>query len=234
MSTATFNGGGRTRALQVRRSANARRMRLSVDPRDGSVRLTLPRRAGLRQALAWVEERRSWVEAELDRLEPPRVFGPGATFLLEGVPCRIEWQPDASRTIHREPGRILLGGPAEMVAARVLRWLRREALTVLERETRELAEREAIEVARVSVGDPRARWGSCSSEGDIRYSWRLILMPPEVRHAIVAHEVAHRLHMDHSPAFHDAVARLHGRDPSHARRWLRANAAEIHWLGRDQ
>lgn len=232
LSTASFSGGGRTRELQVRRSANAVRMRLSVDPRDGSVRLTLPRRAGLRQALAWVEERRAWVEAELARLEPPRSLGPGQLFLLEGAPCRIDWQADRSRAIRREPGRVLLGGPAEMVEARLLRWLRAEALAVLDQETRAVAAQEGISIARVSVGDPRARWGSCSSDGDIRYSWRLILMPPEVRHAIVAHEVAHRLHMDHSPDFHAAVARLHGGDPGHARRWLRAHGKEIHWLGR--
>ena len=85
----------------------------------------------------------------------------------------------------------------------------------------------------MSIGDPRARWGSCSANGDIRYSWRLILAPPDVLEATVAHEVAHRLHMDHSPAFHAAVRRLLGRDPSAERAWLRAHGRELYWLGRD-
>jgi predicted metal-dependent hydrolase len=90
-----------------------------------------------------------------------------------------------------------------------------------------------VTVGRVSIGDPRARWGSCSASGDIRYSWRLILAPKEVREATVAHEVAHRLHMDHSPAFHAAVVKLLGRDPAPENRWLRAHGAALYWLGRD-
>ena len=81
---------------------------------------------------------------------------------------------------------------------------------------------------RVGVGDPRSRWGSCASSGAIRYSWRLILAPPDVRRATVAHELAHLLHMDHSAAFHAAHARILGADPRPARAWLRANGAGLH------
>ena len=91
--------------------------------------------------------------------------------------------------------------------------------------------RAGVTVARVRVGDARTRWGSCSSSGDIAYSWRLILMPVAVRHAIVAHEVAHRLHMHHGPAFHDAVERLLGHDPKAERAWLKAHGAEMHRFG---
>ena len=233
LSIAPFEGGGRQRELLVRRSATARRMRLSIDPRDGCVRLTLPSRAGIRHALAWVEERRDWVEAELARLAPPKRLAPGLHVPVEDEPHLIEWQREAARMIRREPGRLVVGGPEELVPGRILRWLRQEARELLDRETRELAAVAGVTIGTVSVGDQRARWGSCTSSGDIRYSWRLILMPPDVRRAIVAHEVAHRLHMDHGPHFHAAVARLHGRDPAHARRWLRAHGSGLHALGRD-
>lgn len=232
MSTVKFEGGGRARELQIRRSATARRMRLSVDPRDGCVKLVLPRRAALRHALAWVEERRDWVEAELARIEPPSLLAPGATIPVEGEAHLVEWRADAPRRVTRTPGLLLVGGPAEMLPGRLLRWLRDLARETLDRETREIAGVAGVTIGTVSVGDPRARWGSCSSVGDIRYSWRLILMPPEVRRAIVAHEVAHRLHMDHSAEFHAVVARLHGRDPAHARRWLRAHGTSVHRVGR--
>jgi predicted metal-dependent hydrolase len=84
----------------------------------------------------------------------------------------------------------------------------------------------------VAVGDPKGRWGSCAASGVIRYSWRLILAPPEVRRATVAHEVAHRVHMNHSAAFHAVVRELYGREPSHERAWLRANAMRLHSFGR--
>jgi predicted metal-dependent hydrolase len=119
------------------------------------------------------------------------------------------------------------------MASRLLRWMRAEAKAVLDAETRAIAGAANIEVAEVSVGDPRARWGSCSSNGNIRYSWRLILMPDHVRRSIVAHEVAHRVHMDHSRAFHRLEAELFGADPRTARAWLRAHGARLHWFGRD-
>ncbi|WP_294296983.1 M48 family metallopeptidase, partial [uncultured Sphingomonas sp.] len=89
-----------------------------------------------------------------------------------------------------------------------------------------------VTVSAVGVGDTRSRWGSCASTGAIRYSWRLILAPPAVRRATVAHEVAHRVHMNHSPAFHALVADLYGRDPTPERRWLKTNGAALHWFGR--
>lgn len=206
-------------------------MRLAVDPRDGAVRLTLPRRAGLRQAIAWAESQRAWIEAAMEALPAPQPFGPGAIVPFEGQALTLEWAP-GPRTVRIEGDRLLVGGPEAMVVGRALRWMRAEAARRLEEETRAFAAKAGVTIARVRVGDPRTRWGSCSSSGDIAYSWRLILMPPAVREATVAHEVAHRLHMNHGPEFHAAVADLLGREPKAERAWLRANAARIHGVGR--
>jgi predicted metal-dependent hydrolase len=110
--------------------------------------------------------------------------------------------------------------------------LRAEALKLLSAETAEFAARAGVRVARVSIGDPRARWGSCASSGAIRYSWRLAMAPGFVRRATVAHEVAHRVHMHHGPDFHALVAQLLGADPAAARAWLRAHGSALHWVGR--
>jgi len=84
----------------------------------------------------------------------------------------------------------------------------------------------------VTIGDPKGRWGSCASSGAIRYSWRLILAPGWVRRATVAHEVAHRVHMNHAPVFHALVAELLEDHPTPARAWLRTHGAALHWFGR--
>jgi predicted metal-dependent hydrolase len=207
-------------------------MRLAVDPRDGAVKLTLPARANLRSALAWVEEKRGWIEATIAALPPPERLAHGAIVPFEGRDHRLFWDIDAPRRINVEGDLILVGGPAELVGQRLLRWLRAEALRVLTSETADYTRAAGLSPGRIGIGDPRTRWGSCTSSGDIRYNWRLILAPPEVRRATVAHEVAHRLHMDHSPAFHAAVARLYGRDPKPERAWLKANGARLHAFGR--
>jgi predicted metal-dependent hydrolase len=229
----SFSGGGRTRALTVVRRASVRGMKLSVDPRDATVRLTLGMRAALKPALGWAAGKRSWVESELARLPQPRLIVPGMRFELAGAAVQIDWRADRPRRVTLDGEILSVGGPRDQLAARVLRFLRSHALTILEAETRDLAAAHGINVSRVGVGDPRGRWGSCASSGDIRYSWRLILAPDEVRRATVAHEVAHRIHMDHGRAFHDLVARLHGKDPASARRWLRTHGTALHWFGRD-
>ncbi|MBW8744536.1 MAG: M48 family metallopeptidase [Sphingomonas sp.] len=207
-------------------------MRLAVDPRDGAVKLTLPRRAALAPALKWAESQRAWVERALAKLPAEETLGPGSVIPFAGGELQVEWRTGGSRTVKREGDRLIVGGPEEMVKARVLRWLRAEAARTLEAETRAVAARAGVTVGRVRVGDPRSRWGSCSSSGDIAYSWRLILMPPAVREATVVHEVAHRLHMHHGPEFHEEVERLLGRAPKAERAWLKAHGAAMHRVGR--
>ena len=208
-------------------------MRLSVDPRNGEVRLILPKRAALKPALAWVEGQRGWIETALAALPSTHPILPGEEIPFEGGLLTVDWDAGRSRTVRREGNRLVLGGPEEMVSPRILRWLRAQAAVALERETRDYAEKAGVTVARVTIGDPRARWGSCSASGDIRYSWRLILAPPAVREATIAHEVAHRLHMHHGPEFHAAVEKLLGRNPAAEREWLRVNGSALYWLGRD-
>jgi predicted metal-dependent hydrolase len=228
-----FSGGGRERMLTVVRRRGAKSMRLSIDPRDASVRLSLPLRAPLRPAISWAAGKRAWIEAELAKMPQAQPIVPGMTFLLAGQNVMLDWSPAHPRSPHLLGDTLRVGGPREQLSGRILRYLKRESLSVLDAETRALAERHDIAIGKIGVGDPRSRWGSCASSGDIRYSWRLILAPDFVRQATVAHEVAHRVHMDHSPAFHAAVAKLLGSDPRPARDWLRAYGTTLHWFGRD-
>lgn len=218
--------------LDVVRSARARRVRLSVDPRSGRIRLTVPVRASVNKALAWAEEQRGWIENQQAKLPRSCPFEPGGRVPYGDESLEIVWPAHAARTVKRVGDALHIGGPREGMERRLENWLRREALRILSAETAEYAEKAGVKVTRVAVGDPRARWGSCASSGAIRYSWRLILAPAFVRRATVAHEVAHRVHMDHSPAFHAVVARIFGEDPTPARAWLRAHGSGLHWIGK--
>ncbi len=262
-SELVFTGGGRAQPLVIIRRRCAKGMRLSIDPRDASVRLSLPLRAPLRPALAWAAGKRAWIEAELAKMPSGEPILPGMRLIVGGEDVVLDWAAGhprmpvlAPNTVRAEPVEALsffsdnvqrkdspstgsgqtvlltVGGPIEQMPARVVRFLKRHALETLTRETLELAAAHNITVAKVGVGDPKSRWGSCASSGDIRYSWRLILAPSHVRRATVAHEVAHRVHMNHSREFHALVTELNGTDPAPARRWLRANGTALHWFGR--
>lgn len=218
--------------IDVVRHPRARGYRLRLDPRTGQAKLTIPKRARLQDALAWAHGQQEWLDRQRAQLPEPLPFVPGCRVPLGDEMLEIAWAEGGPRSPRRTGDTLLFGGPAESLAARVERWLRREALRVLSAETMEFAAKAGVMVSRVAVGDPRGRWGSCSSSGAIRYSWRLILAPAFVRRATVAHEVAHRVHMDHSPRFHRLVHQLLGEDPRPARDWLRGQGVRLHWYGR--
>ena len=216
--------------LTLKPNKRARRLRLRVDPRSRSLTLTGPPGVSRRRALEWAAGHADWAAQSIGAIADSVAIVPGVALPLFGEPHRIEWVGGV-RGVMRDQGRLAVGGPAEGLEGRVLRWLRAEALTLLTRETEEFAVKAAVTVSSVSIGDPRSRWGSCASDGRIRYSWRLIMAPDFVRRATVAHEVAHRLHMDHSPRFHAVVRKLLGEDPTPARTWLRREGGALHRIG---
>jgi predicted metal-dependent hydrolase len=95
-----------------------------------------------------------------------------------------------------------------------------------------MAARAGVTIAGFSVGDTRARGGSCSVAGDIRYSWRLILAPPAARRYVVAHEVAHIRHLNHGPQFKALERELFGDDAEAARLLLRRVGGRLKRIGR--
>jgi predicted metal-dependent hydrolase len=232
MNNPQFRGGVHNRALTVLRSPRARQMRLVVDPRDGSIRLTLPRRAQIDHGLRWAETKRGWIEAQLARLPVATPIINGMRLEMAGETLVLNWSEHHPRKPVRHDGGLQIGGPAERLEARLLRWLKDEARALFDLETQEFAEKIGVSVPPIGIGDPVSRWGSCASSGQIRYSWRLILAPSFVRRATVAHEVAHRVHMNHGAAFHALVQTILGEDPTPARKWLRSNGSALHWFGR--
>jgi predicted metal-dependent hydrolase len=227
-SELSFEANGRRAALKLNVSARARVMRLRVDRRTGEIVLTIPSRASRRKALEWASGHRDWIEQQLREVQAAERIEAGAVVPLHGEPHRVEWSAELGRTVAACDGRLLVGGPPENLEARVVRWLKREALALLSTESAEFAAMAGVTVSRVGIGDPVSRWGSCSASGAIRYSWRLVLAPGYVRRATVAHEIAHRVHMHHGPDFHALVERLVGADARRSRLWLRRHGAGLH------
>lgn len=206
---------------------NARRMRLRFDEREQLLKLTHPR--GVRQstALAWAATQRPWVEEQVERALPPEPLLPGASIPVAGKDVELVWDERSRRTPVLAGGKLVCGGPLDGFPRRVELFLRRLALDILSRETAELAERAGLRAVSVRIGDARTRWGSCSSKGAVRYSWRLILAPPEARRFVVAHEVAHLKHLDHGKRFKALERELFDGDVTAAEFLLRESAPRL-------
>jgi predicted metal-dependent hydrolase len=214
--------------VRVVQHAQSRRYRLVFDGARGELRLTVPRRTNMRAALKWAGEQQAWLAEQVGKAAQPVLVGPGASVPFRGIDRHIDWTPTAPRAIALGDDALRVGGPAESVGRRIERWLKGQALALMECESREIAAAAGLSVGRVGVGDPRSRWGSCAANGDLRYSWRLVMAPEHVRRATVAHEVAHLRHMDHGPAFHALVDELHDGDVAAARGWLRREGRGLH------
>jgi predicted metal-dependent hydrolase len=218
--------------VEIRGVRGARRMRLRLDEKRGVLKLTGPWRMNRKAALDWAAEQHEWVAAQLGAMLPPEPFVPGATIPLEGKDVRLEWSAAASRSPKLDDDRLTCGGPQDGFARRIESFLKRRALEILSEETAEFAKRAEVTLRAVAVGDADTRWGSCSSSGRIRYSWRLILAPPEVRRYVVAHEVAHLVHMDHGPKFKALERQLFEGDADGARLLLRSIGGRLKRIGR--
>ena len=218
--------------LTVRVHPRARRLKLRFDDKHGGLLLTVPPRTSRRAALAWAESQRDWVAAQLTRQPAAQPLAPGALIPFDGEDVRLEWGETVGRSVRRVGNILVSGGPREGFERRIDAWLKARARDALSLETAEIAAAAGVTVRAVSIGDADSRWGSCSAAGAIRYSWRLILAPPHVRRFVVAHEVAHRLHMDHSPAFKAAEARLYGGPVASARLLLRRLSPVLRRVGR--
>lgn len=218
--------------VEIRGIRGARRLRLRLDERRRLLKLTGPLRMNRSKALAWAAEQSAWVRAQIAGIPPGEPFVPGALIPIEGADVRLEWAEREPRAPRLEHGRLVCGGPLEGFDRRIELFLKRRALQTLSRETAEIAGNAGVKLRSVAVGDAQTRWGSCSSEGRIRYSWRLILAPPEARLYVVAHEVAHLVHLDHGPEFRALEKRLFGRDVRAARALLRGCGQRLKRIGR--
>jgi predicted metal-dependent hydrolase len=218
--------------IEIRPIRSARRLRLRYDDVRGILKLTCPVRTSRRAALAWALDQRDWIETQLARSLPGEPFVPGAVIPIEGRETRLVWARSALRTPKLIAGELHCGGPEAGFERRIATYLKRSAVEAMSREAADFAAAAGAAVTSVSIGDAATRWGSCTSEGRIRLSWRLILAPPAVRRFVVAHEVAHLVHLNHGPAFKALEARLFGPGLAEAKADLRRIGPRLRRLGR--
>ncbi|WP_299838639.1 M48 family metallopeptidase [uncultured Jannaschia sp.] len=210
--------------VQLRRSARARRISLRVGRSDGRVTLTLPQGMSERQASAFVRDQAAWVRRAVAAVPARRVVRVGGSVPLLGRDVPVV---AGSGRAARHLGATIAVADDVQAGRRVQALLLSLARTHLAAAVDRHAETVGRPPAKLSLRDTRSRWGSCSSRGALMFSWRLVMAPPEVLDYVAAHEVAHLLHMDHSPRFWTAVERL---VPDYAvhRAWLRTDGAALH------
>lgn len=197
--------------LNLRISPRAKRMALRLDSRTGKIHLVLPPRASLRKGLEFAREHQDWITRHAAEAPAPVTLGNGSILPVLGQDrvIRVSYDENLKRTsISLTENEIIVSTNKEDPTGRIVRHLKdyaREEITRLSRE-------KALKINRapraIRIGDTKSRWGSCSQEGNLSFSWRLVLAPQAAFDYVVAHEVAHLAHMDHGKAFWALCAEL--------------------------
>jgi predicted metal-dependent hydrolase len=210
--------------VAIRRAPRARRFSLRLNGRTGGPELVLPQRAPLKPALEFAAAQTKWLERHLERIVPPQKLAPGMILPLGGIPHRIEHRADLRGIALDEAACVLLvGGHSDHAPRRLRDFLAKRARAAITPLVHEKAERIGKRIAYLGVRDNRSRWGSCSSDGRLSFTWHLALTPEPVIDYLAAHEVAHLKEMNHSTRFWRLCRELTQGDMEHARAWLKAH-----------
>ena len=211
--------------VTLRRSARARRYSLRVSGLDGRVTLTLPARGSVDEALDFAHARAGWIRRALEGQGAATPVGIGTQLPFEGRLLAVT--ASAVRAPRAESAALLVPANATTVGMRVETFLKATARSRLTAASHRHASALGRSLGRITLRDTRSRWGSCSHKGDLMFSWRLVMAPPEVLDYVAAHEVAHLEEMNHSPAFWAVVAHLCP-EYRRLRRWLRSEGGALH------
>ncbi len=212
--------------LTVRLSARARRMKVRVEA-TRALTLILPSGVHPAEGIAFLKKEQDWILDKLGAVAPPVLFEPGAILPIFGKDHVIMHTPGKRGTVVRQDGKIQVCGDRAHLPRRFKDWAYKEIRQALTERVDAHTDHLKVRRGRLSIRDQKSRWGSCSSTGNLNFSWRLIFMPEEVVDYVAAHEVAHLVHLDHSPAFWRVTRSLcpHMKE---AQAWLKKNGASVH------
>ena len=219
----------------IRRSPQAKRYTLRVKTATREAVVTMPTSGSMATAKDFAARHGGWLATRFQKMPKLVSFTPGAFIPLRGVPHRLEHRPDARGTAWQETSVegvsvIAVAGDASFLARRVRDFLKREARKDIEVAVRHHADALGVKIKRVSIKDTVSRWGSCAADGTLSFSWRMILAPPFVLDYLAAHEVAHRVEMNHSTRYWKVVESIFP-DFETAEAWLKRHGAELHRWG---
>lgn len=215
--------------LRVRRHARARRLILRIDEDTGGAMVTIPTRTPIRDGIEMARRKSAWIAAQLKRRVQPIAFGPGVELPFLGTPHIVHHKP-GGRGVVRDGDDIFVSGRPEHLARRLADWLKAQARAEITTRAHDKARQIDKRISRITVRDTRSRWGSCGVEGQLNFSWRLVLAPAFVLDYVVAHEVAHLAHHNHGADFWHLTESLTER-MDEAKAWLSAHGRDLHRYG---
>ena len=208
----------------LRRSRQAKRLSLRISSLDGRITITGPHFVPESTFQDFLDSKAEWILANHKHIERI-IVDDGASVPVLGKPHVIG--TTNMRKISVVDDQILVPQHRSSIGAQVQGVLKSLARDHLAQASDRYAQRLGHSYQSLRLRDTRSRWGSCSSDGHLMYSWRLVMAPRGVLNYVAAHEVAHLVEMNHSKSFWSVVYDIYG-DYEQPRDWLRTSGNQLH------
>lgn len=222
---------GRPVPLTVRHMEQATRITLRIEPGGRALKMTVPYGLPERDLVAFLTRHQGWLENKLFDYPDDTRLQPGGTVMIRGVTHRIvhsgRLRGLTETAIRDGEPVILVSGLEEHAGRRIADYLKKIARADLDRLVAHHAAQSGKRYKDVTLKDTRSRWGSCSTAGNLNFSWRIAMAPPDVIDYLAAHEVAHLTEMNHGPKFWALCKRLcpHMEE---SKAWLKRHGSALH------
>lgn len=215
--------------VRIKHSPRARRVALRLDIKERIVQLIIPNGMSEKRAQEFAHDHQDWIKEKLSELPPVVEFHHGKIIPLLGKDRKIEINISSNykRTdIDLSANALLIKTNKDDPSKRIERYLKALAKS----ELSEMAQAKALDIGKeiqaISVRDTKSRWGSCSEDAKLSFSWRLIFAPTAAMDYVVAHECAHLIHINHSKAFW-ALCRDLSLDFVEGEYWMRNHGSNL-------
>lgn len=212
--------------IEVKLNARARRLTLRYNTKKAHFVVSTPKRTSRKFVLQFLTEHQDWMRKQLLAIpQAPSAIQDG-TIMIEGK---------ARQIIHKDAAGVHVTLSDDMLTiacreSRLPRALQRYIIQHADKTISELAYQKAKmidkRITKITMRDTSSRWGSCAHDGSLSFSWRLIMAPMATIDYVVAHEVAHLQHFDHSPNFWALCRELSAQFTS-GKHWLKVNGAYL-------
>ncbi len=197
--------------VEIKISKRAKRVALRLDPIKRVINLIVPENMPIEKAYFFAQSHEKWVQQTLNKLASPIKFENNTVIPIFGDDVVIKIEQDTNikcTTIKQYDDMLLIKSYMKSPSNRIKNHLKKLAHKGLSEIATEKSEMIGKKISSISIKDTKSRWGSCSENGNISFSWRLIFAPYEAMDYVVAHEIAHLIHMNHSKDFWELCQNL--------------------------
>ena len=208
----------------LRRNSNARRITLRISALDGKITVTGPNNVDYKELKSFAESKKTWLKSKRKSFEPPILVSEGIKIPIGGIDTKISF---GEFQMQKKVGSILYICQQKPVSTQVKKYLKEICRVQVDNMCKGFAERLGAQFRKITLRDTRSRWGSCSNDANLMFSWRLVMAPENILAYVAAHEIAHLKYMNHSNEFWQTVEYLFG-PYKNERTWLKQNGSSLH------